>query len=81
MATLTIRGLDDEVKARLRVASASHGHSMEEEVRLILKRALVGQAPEHGLGERIHARFAKIGGGDLALPERGSKPRPARLLK
>jgi plasmid stability protein len=42
MATLTIRNLDDEVKARLRVRAATHGRSMEEEVRAILKRAVNG---------------------------------------
>lgn len=42
MATLTIRNLEDDVKARLRVRAATHGHSMEEEVRVILKRAVGG---------------------------------------
>jgi antitoxin FitA len=42
MATLTIRNLDEDVKARLRVRAASHGHSMEEEVRAILRRAVGG---------------------------------------
>jgi len=33
MASLTIRKLDDSVKAKLRVRAAEHGRSMEEEVR------------------------------------------------
>ena len=33
MASITIRNLDDKVKARLRIAAARHGCSMEEEVR------------------------------------------------
>ena len=33
MASITVRNLDDELKQRLRVRAAQHGHSMEEEVR------------------------------------------------
>ena len=44
MASITIRNLDDEVKARLRVRAASNGRSVEEEVRLILRDA-VGSKP------------------------------------
>jgi plasmid stability protein len=33
MAILTIRGLDDETRDRLRVRAASNGRSMEAEVR------------------------------------------------
>jgi plasmid stability protein len=42
MATLTIRNLDDSLKERLRVRAAEHGHSMEEEARVILKQAVGG---------------------------------------
>jgi plasmid stability protein len=44
MATLTIRNLDDSLKERLRVRAASHGHSMEEEARVILKQAVGGMS-------------------------------------
>ena len=40
MATMTIRNLDDELKARLRIRAAQHGKSMEEEARSILRDAL-----------------------------------------
>ena len=40
MATMTIRNLDDELKARLRLRAARHGQSMEEEARSILRSAL-----------------------------------------
>ena len=40
MASLTIRNLDMDIKERLRVLAATHGHSMEEEARIILKRAV-----------------------------------------
>jgi len=40
MAALTIRNLDDSVKAKLRVRAAHNGRSMEAEVRAILSDAL-----------------------------------------
>jgi antitoxin FitA len=40
MATLTIRNLDDNVKAQLRIEAARHGRSMEEKVHVILQHAL-----------------------------------------
>lgn len=42
MATLTIRNIEEDVKERLRVRAAMRGHSMEEEARVILKRAVGG---------------------------------------
>ncbi len=79
MATLTIRGLDDETKARLRVSAARHGRSMEAEVRSILEEALPSQQASGGLGSRIRARFADIGGVELDLPSRSEMPRAASL--
>jgi plasmid stability protein len=79
MATLTIRGLDDETKARLRVSAARHGRSMEAEVRSILEEALPPQQASGGLGSRIHARFAEVGGVELDLPRRSEMPRAATL--
>ncbi|MCB0963819.1 MAG: hypothetical protein KDA98_11050 [Acidimicrobiales bacterium] len=40
MGTLTIRDLDDDVKARLRVRAAHNGRSMEAEAREILAAAV-----------------------------------------
>ena len=40
MATLTIRNLDEDTKARLRVRAARHGRSMEEEARTLLAAAV-----------------------------------------
>jgi plasmid stability protein len=70
MANLTIRNLDETIKAGLRLRAASHGRSMEEEARQILKQAVQASATETGLGTRIHGRFAAIGGVELSLPER-----------
>ncbi len=63
MAQLIVRNLDDALKERLRRVAASHGRSMEEEVRTILHRSLAEEpvptiAESHvGLGSRIHAGF------------------------
>ena len=44
MASLTIRKLDEAIKAYLRLRSASNGRSVEEEVRVILREYLEGSA-------------------------------------
>jgi len=43
MASLTIRKLDEAVKADLRLRSARNGRSVEEEVRVILREAIQGR--------------------------------------
>ncbi|TCT07404.1 FitA-like ribbon-helix-helix domain-containing protein [Paralcaligenes ureilyticus] len=70
MASLTIRNLNDEIKARLRLEAAEHGHSMEEEARRILRIALETSHVRGGLGSRIHRRFSDIGGAELDIPAR-----------
>jgi antitoxin FitA len=78
VATLTIRGFDDELHARLRVQAARHGRSMEAEVRAVLADHLLSTpSGSDRLGSRIHARFAAMGGGDLELPSRDDVPRAA----
>ncbi len=81
MATLTIRGLDEDTKLRLRVSAARHGRSMEAEARAILTDALPSQQPRGALGSRIHARFAALDGAELAVPGRSEMPRAAALQK
>jgi len=59
MAQVLVRNLDDDVKERLRLRAREHGHSMEEEIRDILRQALADDgAPAPRLGSRIAARFA-----------------------
>lgn len=70
MATLTIRDVDDELKTRLRVRAANNGRSMEAEVRAILQSVLAAPESAAGLGSRIRARFADLGGVELDLPAR-----------
>lgn len=79
MATLTIRNIDHELKARLRIKAAQHGRSMEEEVRDILRRALTKQPTPGGLGSRLHQRFATLADPGLDLPSRVELPRSADL--
>ena len=61
MATLTIRDVDEELKARLRVRAAEHGRSMEAEVRAILRLSLDAPVLPGGLGSRIHQRAVGVG--------------------
>jgi len=79
VANLTVRGLDQDTKTRLRIRAARHGRSMEAEVRAILRDVLAAQElpQDIGLGSRIHARFAATGGLDLDLPPRTGEPRAA----
>ncbi len=82
MATLTIRNLDERTKTQLRIQAARHGRSMEEEARTILRTAIEAQQPvagRSGLGSRIHQHFAQLGGVELELPERSSRPTPAEF--
>jgi antitoxin FitA len=74
MATLTVRNLDDDLKARLRVRAARNGRSMEAEAREILRASLRTQ-PRTGLGTRIHSRFAGLGLDEVAIPPRDELPR------
>ena len=71
MATMTIRNLDDELKARLRIRAAQHGKSMEEEARSILRDALKSE-PLSGkeLVQRIREMAEPYGGIELELPPR-----------
>lgn len=79
MATVTIRGLDPDTHARLRVEAARHGRSMEAEVRAILQERLTPQASERGLGSKIHERFAGLDG-EWQVPDRASEPPHAAVF-
>ncbi len=81
MSSLTIRNLDPAIKERLRVRAAESGHSMEAEARRILRLVLTPQEAQPGrnLYERIHARFAPLGGVDLTIPKREPVRDPPRF--
>jgi plasmid stability protein len=67
MANLSVRKLDEETLSRLRVRAATHGVSMEEEARRILKAAV--NSPER-LGDLAVRIFGQQYGVDLPVPER-----------
>ena len=76
MATMIIRHLDAELKAKLRIRGAHHARSMEDETREILRSTSStdgGQKPS--LLESIRSRVAPVGGIKLELPRRGSGDR------
>ena len=69
MASITIRNIDETLKERLRIKAAKHGRSMEEEARVILRRAVNGiSGPE--LLNLSSQLFGKEHGVELELPDR-----------
>jgi plasmid stability protein len=81
IAALSIRGLDDEVRERLRVRAAQHGRSMEAEIRAILVEAVSEPRSTDNLFVTLLDRFADIGGAELDLPPRTTAPRAADLAR
>jgi antitoxin FitA len=79
MASITIRNLDEQIKAKLRVRAAHHNRSMEDEARNILRTALAEEAATpHNLAEAIRRRFQPLGGVDLRLPTREPMREPPK---
>jgi plasmid stability protein len=83
VASITIRNLDEQTKARLRVRAAHRKRSMEDEARNILRAALAGDAAAApNLAEAIRRRFQPFGGVELEIPPRepmeGPRIGPAR---
>lgn len=71
MSSITIRNLDENLKASLRMRAARHGVSMEQEMRNILQSTLDGDANfSDGLtfSQRINQRFKGLGIEELVLP-------------
>jgi plasmid stability protein len=66
MANLSIRKLDENVYSRLRFLATTHGVSMEEEVRQILKQAVTHQVK---LGDMALQLFGEAQGVELKLTE------------
>ena len=79
MAAVSIRNLDDDVKERLRMRAASHGRSMESEIRAILVEAVTAPDQHPGLLVTLMERFGDIGGVDLEVPARTTPARAADL--
>ncbi len=65
MASITIRGLDDDLKQRLRLRAARNGRSMEDEVRTILRGVAAAEteaAPVPRFRARCHGRAGRADG-------------------
>lgn len=81
MASITIRNLDEQTKARLRVQAAHHGRSMEDEARHILRQSVAGgDAARRNLAGAIRERFQTIGV-ELQLPIREPMREPPKPAK
>lgn len=79
LAALSIKGVDAQVKERLRVRAASHGRSMEAEIRVILADAVDEPSRSDGLFMTLLNRFDDIGGVELDLPPRSTRARAADM--
>ncbi len=80
MASMTIRDIDEKLKAKLRVQAARHGRSMEDEARDILRTALsLEPVRTGGLVEAIRARIEPFGGVELEIAPRESIREPVDL--
>ncbi len=77
MASITIRKLDDALKAKLRRHAARQGRSMEEAARETLRtaHAETSRRPTN-LAEAIRRRFGPLGGVELELPARETLREP-----
>lgn len=77
MAALTIRNVDDALKAQLRIRAAQNGVSMEEEARRILREALTRACnPPTPMGQRLLSRFADVASDELEVPARQTPRTP-----
>ncbi|MGD0864455.1 MAG: toxin-antitoxin system [Rhizomicrobium sp.] len=73
-----MRNIEDDVKERLRQRARRRGRSMEDEVRDILRNAvMVEPSKEVGAGTKLAGYFADVDS-DFEIPEmRGEEARPA----
>jgi len=77
VASITIRNLDEQTKAQLRMRAARHKRSMEEEARNILREVVsASTATRRDLAEAIRRRFEPFDGCDVELPARGAMRTP-----
>jgi phosphopantothenoylcysteine decarboxylase/phosphopantothenate--cysteine ligase len=72
MASITIRGLDDEFKQRLRLRAARNGRSMEDEARTILRDMAGAAAANQPISSEPHQ--------PAITPQPSSRPATRRIL-
>lgn len=84
MASLTIRNLDEGDKHELQKIAAANGRSMEEELRVTIRRKVLseraGRRKKH-LVDLIHAAVDKYGPLDIELPAREAGREPPDFSK
>ncbi len=73
MPQILIRQLDDSVVRKLRTKAAAAGVSAEEEARRILRRSLVGEAPEMPLIDFLQTMPAVTGDAIFKRPRRKAR--------
>jgi plasmid stability protein len=77
---MTIRDIDEQLKARLRMQAARHGRSMEEEARDILRSALSAKSSRAvALVDSIRARIEPLEGVELEMAPREAMRAPVNL--
>jgi len=77
---LVVRNIENSVKTRLQRRAKRHGHSMEEEVRDILRSAVAAdETRSGGLGTEISRLFAKVGLSQDVPELRGHAVAPAKF--
>ena len=82
MSSITVRNLDESIKKGLRLRAASHGWSMEQEVRDILQRTLMAEQAHAGsFAERVNQRFKGLAADQIALPTRQEARQPPDFSK
>ena len=82
MASLTIRNIEPQLKARLRVRAAQNDRSMEEEARVILREAVdMGSSPPKNLAVFIRDLFQPLGGVELEIPPREPMRDPPKFRR
>lgn len=84
MDSIVISNVDDDLKHRLAVRAAKHGHSIEVEagdiLRSVLEAGTSGNAPiPSNLADAIRAIVEPLGGVDLEIAQRTSGRAPPRF--
>lgn len=69
MAQILIRNINENDRVTLQILAESHGRSMEEEVRQIIKTAL--EKKRSGLGSQMASYFQGISPTDFEIPTNG----------
>ncbi|BBN52172.1 hypothetical protein TRE132_02970 [Pseudomonas chlororaphis subsp. aurantiaca] len=70
MTSLALYKLTGPLMPLLQKQAASHGHSIEEEARLMLLKAFPQETDIRDIGSRIRTRFGECNGVELQLPSR-----------